>query len=91
LSNPVSSDLITEWENEMAKATKVPADYEVTLTLSRAEAESLKALTGNMSAAPEGINGPLPVIYNALNAAGVSDIRARIATFSGNPRLVSDE
>lgn len=32
----------------MAKATKVPSDYELTLTLSKAEAEVLRFVMGNI-------------------------------------------
>ena len=57
----------------MAKATKQNVEYELTLELTQAEAETLRAVLGNV-----GGGGPhrvqLDAIYRALDEAGVDEI-----------------
>jgi hypothetical protein len=57
---------------EMARATKVPADYEIQLTLSRDEAEALRDVVGKVAGCS--MNSPrkhTSAIFDALGLAGV--------------------
>lgn len=59
----------------MAKATKVPADYEVALTLNKREAEVLFFLLRNVGG--DGARDQTNAIMEALRCAGVERVNFR--------------
>lgn len=63
----------------MAKATKVPQDYEVTLTLSRKEAETLRFILSRIGGHPlRTPRGFISAIADAMDEAGVMNIDLRV-------------